>query len=224
MLRRSRLMIESVRLQRTELVFSVDEAVMTKRQRDDETWELYGSGDPATRQGMTPRRFKKALVKADARPAHHYSSDELSRLSNTSSPEPGVPSLRDVVRGHQQHGQAGGQAVFQQRVAAQAGKRQQDTGAIIAGVRDRPEALPRAVTIANPGQNDSMVGGRTRTFAAASIGQSFPTNRIVNRFAPSAARHQKWVASGGRTAVAKELASRGRRLRDDPAANPYSSH
>ena len=191
---------------------------LSDKQAGAEAWELM-RGKVSGGIGYTHRRAKKEMHKAKPK---NLSPEELAGMSSGGLAKR-VLSIPKPVR------KLGGLALIKLRGLAQRKTRGgvQNVSRMVRGVKsgDAPPVVTMSAdsrTAGQPGHESgarkTLVGGRTRSAVGAATGSPVKAIEIpAEKYAGSAKRAKKWIASGARDKRRSELASTGQHLRgQDP--------
>ena len=204
---------------------TIDEARTSRRGLEAETGEVRGSrsrpsGIVSGRGWGAGRRVAKGIRRAEKMGAQPVSDTDVARMSAT-----GVAQSLGGRKGffgrllgrlglrHRARKQADTRPEGKQNIRGMEKQMKKDSEAFASPTRFSPDSR-------NPHhQKHTQIGGRTRQAIHRLVhGKPMPYLTLPSeRYAGSAKRHDKWVASGGKKRRATELATQGRRLRgQDP--------
>jgi hypothetical protein len=199
------------------------EARMTRSQLDDEATELLGvPGEPSgivSGKGYNRRRVRKEFRRAEKRGLDTVTDQDVQNMSAT-----GISGSLGSRKGF--FGKLGARLGLRARAKKHEKNRGylQNIGAMEKQMKKDPDAFAPPTRITpdprNPNhQKYTQIGGRTRqTISRLVRGKPLDMLTIPSqRYAGSAERYKKWVASGGKKRVEKQLARKNKYLRgQDP--------
>ena len=197
----------------------IEDARMTRKQLDDESRELLGNRKKGSGivsgMGYNKQRARKEFRRAEKRGAEPVTDQDVDQMSAT-----GVAGSVGARKGPV--GRALGRLALRARAKKQVADRGrlQDIGGMEKQMKKDPDAFAPPTRLTpdprNPHhQKYTQIGGRTRQTISRLVRKK-PMDMLTipsQKYAGSAERAKKWIASGGRERRKQELAKQGRHLR-----------